>query len=177
MRRANEPVWTGNMVALAIAAYILCLGGIWGFYGGIALYVKGEHNSTYLGLSYPVATIGYFTPVAGIYMVLLLWRKNRVLAFVVIGMALVSYGLAFIGGGFYLGHLIPLLKDFLLAFFICVGLFLIVLGLATIVAAFLEYEKIDTGVIDFAERDHQGVIHAQPGANNQMNHNHYPTQA
>ena len=179
LRQAKEPIWTRTIVALAIAAYILCLGGIWGCYGGIALYSIGidELNYVYLGLFYPVVIFGCLALIAGKYVVFLLWTKNRILAYVVIGMALVSYGIAIIGGGIHLGLLIPPAMAIILSIFIICGLFFIGPGLAFIVAAYLEHKKkIDTG-LDFTEMHHQGVTHTQPGANDQMNRNYYPTQA
>ena len=180
LRQEKEPLWTGSVVGLAIAIYILSLGPLWGNYGGIMILITmidDQYITTPVILACVIMFLGILCIYPAYYLTILLWLKNRILAYVVAGMALVSYGLALIGGGIHLGSSFPDSMAILMTPFIIVAVIVIVPGLTFIVAAYLEHKKaIDTGGIDLTEMDHQGVIHAQPGAFNQMNHNYYPTQ-
>ena len=179
LRQEKEPLWTGSVVGLAIAIYILSLGPIWGFYGGTMILITmiGDQYLTAMILSCVIMILGMLCSYPVYYLTVLLWLKNRILAYVVAGMALVSYGLAFIGGGIHLGLSAPDFMAIYMTPLIIVGIIFIPPGLTFIAAAYLEHKKtINTGGIDLTEMDHQGVTHAQPGAFNQMNHNYYPTQ-
>ena len=180
LRQEKEPLWTRSVVGLAIAIYILSLGPLWGNYGGIMILITmidDQYITTPVILACVIMFLGILCIYPAYYLTILLWLKNRILAYVVAGMALVSYGLALIGGGIHLGLSAPDFMAIYMTPLIIVGVIFIGPGLGFIAAAYLEHKKaIDTGGIDLTEMDHQGVIHAQPGAFNQMNHNYYPTQ-
>ena len=152
-----------KIAILAIVDYILLMGFVWGNYAFFACFFNMNANDMAIG--YVTFLLGSLSGCCGIALLVFLYIKNRFIGFLVTGLALISYGIAFIVAG-------ALSEDqtwMIIA--IVIGLVFIGAAAGCFLMALTEFNKQTTdGGLNLDNVEHRGRVFGQnAGVNIQTN--------
>ena len=155
--RTNSTIFT---TILAILDYILLMGLVWGNYALFAcLHVED------MPAAIAAAFFGYLSAVVGFLLLVFLFIKNRFNAFLVLGLAIISYGISFVATGALSEQQAVMIT------LIVLGIVFIGIGAGMFLMAATEFNKqTGDGGLNLDHVEHRGRVFGQnAGVNIQTN--------
>ena len=154
--RTNSTIFT---TILAIVDFILLLGFIWGHYAFFAC-LREDMPAAAVALFF-----GYLSGLAGFLLLVFLFIKNRFYGFLVLGLAIISCGIAFITSG-----ALSEIQSAMITF-IVLGIVFIGIGAGCFLMAATEFNKqTGDGGLNLDHVEHRGRVFGQnAGVNIQTN--------